>query len=87
MRELRKRQAENLKATREAKKNPDAQERRDQLKKLAKEQAQIQQELKRQLQRLAKLNAETGRPGRQRGRGQDGQGTGPARRGPGRPGR
>ena len=58
MRELRKRQAENLKATREAKQNPNAQERRNQLKKLAKEQAQIQQELKRQLQRLAKLNAE-----------------------------
>ena len=63
LRELRKRQAQNLKATREAQKNPDAKERRDQLKKLAKEQAQIQQELKRQLQRLAKLNADgPGRP-------------------------
>ena len=58
MRELRKRQAQNLKATREAKKNPNAKERQNQLKKLAKEQAEIQQELKRQLQRLAKLNAE-----------------------------
>lgn len=58
LRELRVRQAQNLKATREAQKNPDAKHRRDQLKKLAKEQAQIQQELKRQLQRLAKLNAE-----------------------------
>ena len=58
MRELRKRQAQNLKATREAKKNPNAKDRQNQLKKLAKEQAEIQQELKRQLQRLAKLNAE-----------------------------
>jgi hypothetical protein len=55
---LRKRQAQNLKATRDAKQNPNAQERRNQLKKLAKDQAQIQQELKRQLQRLAKLSAE-----------------------------
>ena len=58
MRDLRKRQAQNLKATRDAKQNPNAQERRNQLKKLAKEQAQIQQELKRQLQRLAKLSAD-----------------------------
>jgi hypothetical protein len=58
MRDLRQRQAQNLKATREAKQNPIAQERRNQLKKLAKDQAQIQQELKRQLQRLAKLSAD-----------------------------
>jgi hypothetical protein len=58
LRELRKQQAQNLKATREAKKNPNAKERQNQLKRLAKQQAQIQQELKRQLQRLAKLNAE-----------------------------
>ena len=58
MREMRQRQAQNLKATRDAKQNPDAQQRRSQLKKLAKEQAQIQQELKRQLQRLAKLSAD-----------------------------
>jgi hypothetical protein len=58
LRDLRKRQAETLKATREAKKNPNAQERKSQLRKLAKQQAQIQQELKRQLQRLAKLSAD-----------------------------
>ncbi len=58
LRALRKRQAQNLQATREAGKNPNSQDRRDQLKRLAKEQAQIQQELKRQLQRLAKLGAD-----------------------------
>ncbi len=58
MRELRKRQAQNLKSTRDANKNSNAKERQNQLKKLAKEQAEIQKELKRQLQRLAKLNAE-----------------------------
>jgi hypothetical protein len=58
MRELRKRQAQNLKATREAKQNRSAQERRSQLKRLAKDQSRIQQELKRQLQRLAKLGAD-----------------------------
>ncbi len=55
---LRNRQTENLKKTQEAKKNPNAKERADQLKKLAKEQAEIQNELKRQLQRLKKLNAD-----------------------------
>jgi hypothetical protein len=54
---LRQRQAENLKKTREARNNPDAKQRADQLKKLAKEQAEIQKELDRQLKRLAKLNA------------------------------
>jgi len=55
---LRQRQTENLKKTEQAKKNPDAKQRADQLKRLAKEQAEIQKELKRQLQRLKKLNAE-----------------------------
>jgi hypothetical protein len=54
---LRQRQAENLKKTREARNNPDAKQRADQLKKLAKEQAEIQKELDRQLKRLSKLNA------------------------------
>jgi hypothetical protein len=54
---LRQRQAENLKKTREARNNPDAKQRADQLKKLAKEQAEIQKELDRQLKKLAKLNA------------------------------
>src|SRR5262249_50683608 len=54
---LRQRQAENLQKTREARNNPDAQQRAEQLKRLAKEQAEIQKELERQLKRLAKLNA------------------------------
>src|SRR5437763_2530439 len=48
---LRERQAENLKKTRAAQKNPDAKARADQLQKLAKEQAEIQKELDRQLKR------------------------------------
>jgi hypothetical protein len=54
----RARQAQNLKKTREAQKNPDAKQRADQLKRLAKEQAEIQKDLKRQLQKLAKLSAD-----------------------------
>ncbi len=54
----RTRQAQNLKSTREAQRNPNAQERKEQLKRLAKEQAEIRKDLDRQLQRLAKLNAE-----------------------------
>ena len=60
----RARQAQNLKKTREAQKNPDAKERGEQLKRLAKEQAEIQNDLKRQLQKLAKLGADrAGRAG------------------------
>jgi hypothetical protein len=55
---LRARQAQNLKKTREAQRNPNANERRQQLKRLAKEQGEIEKELKRQLQRLAKLSAD-----------------------------
>ena len=54
----RARQAQNLKKTREAQRNPDAKQRADQLKRLAKEQAEIQKDLKRQLQKLAKLSAD-----------------------------
>jgi hypothetical protein len=54
---LRQRQAENLKKTQDARKNPDAKQRSDALKKLAKEQAEIQKELEKQLKKLAKLNA------------------------------
>jgi hypothetical protein len=54
---LRQRQAENLKKTREARNNPDANQRAQELKRLAKEQAEIQKELDRQLKRLAKLSA------------------------------
>ena len=57
-------QAQNLKKTREAQQNPDAKKRGDQLKRLAKEQAEIQQDLKKQLQKLAKLGADrAGRAG------------------------
>lgn len=51
-------QAQNLKKTREAQRNPDAKQRGEQLKRLAKEQAEIQKDLKRQLQKLAKLSAD-----------------------------
>jgi DNA repair exonuclease SbcCD ATPase subunit len=61
---LRARQAQNLKKTREALKKPDSQKRKAEIQKLAKEQAEIQKELKRQLQKLAKLNADAaGRAG------------------------
>ena len=58
LQKLRERQAQNLNKTREARDNPDAKQRADQLKRLAKEQQQIQDELKKQLKRLQKLNAE-----------------------------
>ena len=58
LKNLRQRQAQNLKKTQEAGKNPDAKARAEGLKKLAKEQAEIQKELEKQLKRLAKLNAE-----------------------------
>jgi hypothetical protein len=54
----RENQAQNLKKTREAQRNPNAKERGEQLKRLAKEQAEIQKDLKRQLQKLAKLSAD-----------------------------
>ncbi|MDR3634404.1 MAG: DUF4175 domain-containing protein [Isosphaeraceae bacterium] len=59
LKKLRERQAENLKKTQQAQKNPDAKERAEQLKRLAKEQQEIQDEMKRQLKRLTKLNAES----------------------------
>ena len=55
---LKERQTQNLKKTQEARKNPNAKDRADQLKKLAKEQAEIRNELKRQLQKLKKMNAD-----------------------------
>ncbi len=55
---LRDRQAANLKKSAEARKMADPQQRAKELQKLAKEQQQIQQELKRQLQKLAKLGAD-----------------------------
>ena len=75
------------KKTREAQKNPNAKERGEQLKRLAKEQAEIQKDLERQLQRLAKLSADrAARAGQNRQR-QDGPRSGQPRRGPGRRGR
>ena len=58
LKKLRDRQAANLKKTAEAKKNPDAAQRQEQLAKLAKEQKQIEEETKRQVQKLSKLSAE-----------------------------
>ncbi len=54
----RARQAENLRKMREARRNPDSKERQEQLQRLAREQEQIQKDLERQLQRLAKLGAD-----------------------------
>ena len=54
----RARQAENLKKTREAQRNPNGNERKEELKRLAKEQAEIRKDLERQLQKLAKLSAD-----------------------------
>lgn len=56
---LRERQTQNLAKTRAAQKKTDPQQRSNELKRLAKEQAEIQKELERQLKRLAKLNAES----------------------------
>jgi hypothetical protein len=58
MEKLRERQARNLIKTQDAKANPDEQQRAQDLQKLAKEQAAIQKELERQLQRLRKLRAD-----------------------------
>ena len=64
LRKLRKRQAQNLKATREAKQNPDAKNGADQLKKLAKEQAEIQKELEAAAQAAGQAQRRARRPGR-----------------------
>ncbi len=53
----RARQAQNLKKTRAARDIADPVKRKEELRKLAKEQAQIKKDLERQLQKLAKLNA------------------------------
>jgi len=70
---LRQRQTQNLEKTRAAKKNPDAKQRANELKRLAKEQAEIQKELDRQLKRLAKLNAEAAAKAGSRAAGKMGQ--------------
>jgi hypothetical protein len=58
LKDLKQRQAKNREATGKAKDIKDAQERAQELKRLAKEQEQIQQELKKQLARLQKARAE-----------------------------
>ena len=58
MDELRKKQAELLKKTREAGKNPDPKAKKEELQKLAREQAELEKELQKQLQRLKKLKAD-----------------------------
>ena len=55
---LRDRQTANLKKTAEARKNPDEAKRKEELAKLAKEQKQIEEATKKQVQKLAKLSAE-----------------------------
>ena len=60
LKKLRDKQAANLKKTQAARNNPDPKKRADELKQLAKEQRQLQEEAKRQALKLAKLNAETG---------------------------
>ncbi len=60
LKKSRDRQAASLKKTQQAQANPDAQKRAEELKKLAKEQQQIQEDLKKQIAKLSKLNAEAG---------------------------
>jgi hypothetical protein len=70
---LHQRQTQNLAKTRAAQKNPDAKERANELKRLAKEQAEIQKGLENQLKRLAKLNAESAARAAARASGKMGQ--------------
>jgi len=58
LKDLKARQAANLKKAAEARKIADPKAREKELQKLAKEQAEIQKEMKRQLQKLAKLGAD-----------------------------
>ena len=60
----RARQAQNLKKTREAQQNPNANERREQLKRLAKEQAEIQKDLAASTAAAGQAERRPGRPGR-----------------------
>ena len=59
MQKLRDRQAANLQKTKEAGKLADAKQKKDELQKLAKEQAEIQKELEKQLKKLKKLKADS----------------------------
>jgi hypothetical protein len=64
LKKLRNEQAANLKKTQEARQNPDPQKRADELKQLAKEQKKLQEELDKQMAKLAKINNQAGaRPG------------------------
>ncbi len=72
----RARQAQNLQKTREARRNPNAEQRREQLQRLAKEQAEIRKDLERQLQRLAKLSADAASRAGQTASGRMGQAQG-----------
>jgi hypothetical protein len=56
--ELRQRQADNRRATARAAENPDQKARAEELAKLAREQREIEKELRRQLQKLQKLRAD-----------------------------
>ena len=70
---LRQRQTENLKRTRDAKKMTDPVARSNQLKKLAKEQAELQKQAENQLKKLSKLNAENASRAAARAAGKMGQ--------------
>ncbi len=69
--QTRARQAQNLKKTREAQQNPDANQRREQLKKLAKEQAEIQKDLAAPVAAIGETERGPGRPSRAERRGED----------------
>ncbi len=64
LKKAREQQTANLKKTQQARQNPDPQKRADELKQLAKQQKQIEENLKKQMAKLAKLNNDAGaRPG------------------------
>jgi hypothetical protein len=65
LRDLQRQQAMNRLKTEEAKGQPDAEARKEELQKLAKEQKQIEEELRRQLAKLEKLRVDTRRSGSQ----------------------
>ena len=74
LKKLRERQAENLKKTQEAQKNANAKERAEQLKRLAKEQQEIQDEMNAPAQTPGKTERRGGCPRRESfARCQDGQ--------------
>ncbi|GAC1463379.1 MAG: hypothetical protein NVSMB9_00810 [Isosphaeraceae bacterium] len=70
---IRSRQTQNLKKTQAGRKIPDAQTRDKELKRLAKEQTALKEQLQTQLKRLAKLNAESAAKSAEKAAGKMGQ--------------